>query len=120
MHPHFKQQLIKIDAEIERLTVMRNQIIMKAALAEDKTNYMLESAAEHLGENIVGAQELGLKGIAQLVSTLFEVAVAVTSLAPVMEDESENAKIRLLHKHAMEGLEMIGGEEVVDDEDGDE
>ena len=41
----------------------------------DKPNYMLESAAEHLGENIVGAQELGLKGIAQLVSTLFEVAV---------------------------------------------
>ena len=31
-----------------------------------------------------------------------------------------DAKIQLLHKHALEGLEMIGGKEMVDWDDDDE
>ena len=83
----------------------------------DETNYMLESAAEHLGENTVGAQELGLYGVVQLVSTLFEVAAAVTSLAPEMQTETQNGKIRLLHAHAMEGLRVVGGESFAEDDE---
>jgi hypothetical protein len=79
----------------------------------EETNIMLESACEVLGESLVGAQESGLKGIAQAVSNLLEVAVALTSLAPKLKNEGEDEKIRLLHKHVLEGLDMIGGEKAV-------
>ncbi len=81
---------------------------------------MLESTSERLGENLIGAQELGLQGIDQAVSNMFKIAVALTRLAPRMGREEEDAKIQLLHKHALDGLEMIGGEEVVDEDDDDE
>ena len=105
--------------------LLESKRILKKFKDDDKklnteTSYMLELAAEHLGENTADAHELGHRGIAQLVSTLFEVAAAVTSLAPKTDNGTGNAKMRLLHKHAMEGLEMIGGEEVADEDDDDE
>jgi hypothetical protein len=39
--------------------------------------------------------------------------VALTNLAPKLKNEGEDEKIRLLHKHVLEGLDMIGGEKAV-------
>ncbi len=52
-----------------------------------------------------------MKGVVQLVHTLFEVAAAVTNLMPAARNEEDEAKIKQLNDHAMEGLKMIGAED---------
>jgi hypothetical protein len=50
------------------------------------------------------------KDTVQLVNTLFEVAAAVAVLAVGIEEEQQ-AKLDCLHQHAIEGLDLIGGDE---------
>lgn len=74
------------------------------------TNGMAENAGEYILEHSSGISETGLSGVVQFVHTLFEVAAAVTG--SVTLGEEDNAKLKRLHDHAMQGLAMIGGEEL--------
>ena len=76
---------------------------------------MLESAAQHLSENTVGAHTGEFDVVVQLVSTLFELAAAVTNIAAAGDDD-EAIDLDRLHEHAMTGLKMIGAAEVDYDE----
>ena len=71
---------------------------------------MLENIAEHFMENTCEA-ETDMKGLVQLVHTLFEVAAVVTSVVPVARNEEDEAKLKQLNDYAMEGLKMIGAED---------
>lgn len=79
----------------------------------EETNFMLESAGEHILENSGGIQDNPFNWTVQFVHTLLEVAAAVTSAAAF--DGEEAKKIAILNKHAMEGLDLIGGEWIEDD-----
>lgn len=74
---------------------------------------MCENAGEHLLENSDGIAKQGFKGVVQFVHTLFEIAAAVTNAADGEGQDGE--KLEELHEHAMQGLAMIGGEEIDDD-----
>ena len=78
---------------------------------KDQAESMLESVGEHFLENSVGAAR-GMRGVVQLVHTLLEVAAAVTSVVPAAKTEEDKAKIKQLNDYAMEGLKMIGAEDV--------
>ncbi len=78
---------------------------------KEQAEFMLESVGEHFLENSVGAAD-GMGGVVQLVHTLLEVAAAVTSLVPAAKTEEDEAKIKQLNDYAMEGLKMIGAEDV--------
>jgi hypothetical protein len=71
---------------------------------------ILSNVGEHFIENSMEAGD-GVKGLVQLVHTLFEVAAAVTNLMPAAINEEDEAKIKQLNDHAMKGLEMIGAED---------
>lgn len=79
----------------------------------EETNFMLESAGEHILENSGGIQDNPFHWTVQFVHTLLEVAAAVTSAAAFDGEEAE--KIAILNKHAMEGLDLIGGQWIEDD-----
>ena len=70
----------------------------------------MESIAEHLLENVAG-QHTTVRGMAQLVHTLFEIAAAVTVNLPEGASEEEIVKLDLLHEHAKSGMALIGAEE---------
>ena len=78
-----------------------------------ETNYMLESAGEHVLENSGGIQHDPFNWTVQFVHTLLEVAAAVTSAVTFEGEEAE--KIATLNKHAMDGLDLIGGKGIEDD-----
>ena len=79
-----------------------------AGLRTDIAEHLGGSFAKKLVEN-----DLSFKDTVQLVNTLFEVAAAVAILARA--DEEQQAKLDCLHQHAIEGLDLIGG----DEEEGD-
>ena len=73
-------------------------------LRKDIAEHLVGSFAEKLTRN-----DLSFKETVQLVNTLFEVAAAVAVLAVVAEEQQ--AKLDCLHQHAIEGLDLIGGDE---------
>jgi hypothetical protein len=76
-----------------------------AGLRTDIAEHLGGSFAKKLVEN-----DLSFKDTVQLVNTLFEVAAAVAVLA-VGAEEEQQAKLDCLHQHAIEGLDLIGGDE---------
>ena len=60
----------------------------------------------------------GFKEVVQFVHMLLEVAAAATNAFPA-EGEDETKHIKALNEHAMEGLRMIGGEQIEYDFDSD-
>ena len=75
-----------------------------AGLRRDIAEHLVGSFAKKLAED-----NLSFRDTVQLVNTLFEVAAAVAVLAVVAEDQQ--AKLDCLHQHAIEGLDLIGGDE---------
>ena len=91
-----------------------NKIVKKTAMDSKSrnsyTNSMLEAVGAHILENSGGIPEKGFKGVVQFVHTLFEAAAAATNAAQVEGEDA--AKLKQLYDHAMEGLNMIGEEEM--------
>ena len=79
---------------------------------------LTESWAEHLMENVAG-QHTTVRGMVQLVHTLFEIAAAVTVNLPDAASEDEISKLDLLHQHAKSGMELIGSEKRCEEEEGE-
>jgi hypothetical protein len=61
-------------------------------------------------ENVAG-QYTSVRGLVQLVHTLFEIAAAVTHILPEDASREEMVKLDLLHEHARGGMRLIGAEE---------
>jgi hypothetical protein len=87
----------------------------------DSSKALLDDMALHLTDvvvtNVVNAEEAGFKDTVQLVNTLFEMAAALTTVVR-SDDPATQLKLDALHQHALEGLDLIGGDEVLDADDG--
>jgi hypothetical protein len=83
---------------------------------EDSTAALMRDMAQHLsGMMMMMASDNNndketFKDTVQRINTLFEIAATLTTLAD-SDSASEREKIDALYQHAVEGLDLIGGEE---------
>lgn len=81
---------------------------------QDSPKLLLENMAQHLGEvlavGVAKADTNDFQHTIQLVNTLFEIAATLAAVV-VSNDSTEQYKLDLLYQHAVEGLDLIGGEE---------
>ncbi len=82
--------------------------------SQDFPKALLDDVAQHLGGVLavgVAKADIGdFKGIVQSINTLFEVA-ATLAVVMVSDDPAEQSKLDSLYQHAVDGLDLIGGEE---------
>ena len=80
----------------------------------DTNKELREDMAEHLAEVLadkIAKDNDDFKETLDLINTLFEVAAALTT---IVVDPDHQEQLDVLHQHAIEGLDLIGGEEAPD------
>ena len=76
--------------------------------ADIHTEVNLENAGTYIMESSGGISGSGIQGRVQFCRTLFE-TVAAAANTNSFSNEEDNAKIQLLFKHALDGLNLIDG-----------
>ena len=110
-----------VDGVVEVGFRVRASLLGETQDITDSSKALLDDMALHLTDvvvtNVVNAEEAGFKDTVQLVNTLFEIAAALTAVVR-SDDTATQSKLDALHQHALEGLDLIGGDEVLDADDG--
>ena len=106
-----------VDGIVEVGFRVRASLLGETQDITDSSKALLDDMALHLTDvvvtNVVNAEEGGFKDTVQLVNTLFEIAAALTAVIR-SDDPVTQLKLDTLNQHALEGLDVIGGDEVFD------
>ena len=82
--------------------------------AEGALKSLLDDVARHLAcavaADVAQAPVSDFAKNVQLINTLFEVAATLATVV-VSDDSLEQSRLDILYQHAVEGLDLIGGEE---------
>jgi hypothetical protein len=106
-----------VDGIVEVGFRVRASLLGETQDITDSSKALLDDMALHLTDvvvtNVVNAEEGEFKDTVQLVNTLFEIAAALTAVIR-SDDPATQLKLDTLNQHALEGLDVIGGDEVFD------